>query len=266
MISLVKQLFVTVFKILDSFFNDDTTYYAASLSFFTIFSLLPILALLISIISYLDITAEYLDVFLNYIVDILNPTSSEQFREFIISFLSNANKLGSIGILYMIFVFGMFFKDYEYIVTMIHGAKRRTFMKATFLYVASLFVLPLLVIIFIIGLSYVGDDSIIVKILSFSFAWLLMFVFFKVSSSYKLNIKAVFVSSLATTIVLSITKNLFVFYVIYNKTYTTIYGSLSTLLFFFFWIYISWLIYLYGVKFCSELHNQFESFKKNQSE
>ncbi|NCB12281.1 MAG: trehalose-6-phosphate synthase, partial [Erysipelotrichia bacterium] len=36
---------------LDSFFNDDTTYYAASLSFFTIFSILPIIALVIAIIS-----------------------------------------------------------------------------------------------------------------------------------------------------------------------------------------------------------------------
>lgn len=266
MISLVKQLFVSFFKILDSFFNDDTTYYAASLSFFTIFSLLPILALLIAIITYLDVTAEYLDVFLNYIVDILNPTSSEQFREFIISFLSNSNKLGSLGILYMLFVFGMFFKDYEYIVNMIHGSKRRSFMKATLLYVASLFILPTLIIIFFIGLSYVGDDSVAVKILSFFFAWFLMFVFFKVSASYKLNLGAVTISSFATTIVLSITKNLFVYYVIYNKTYTTIYGSLSTLLFFFFWIYISWLIYLYGVKFCSELHRQFAIPKKTESD
>ncbi len=266
MISLVKQFFVSVFNILDSFFNDDTTYYAASLSFFTIFSLLPILALLIAIITYLDFTAGYLDVFLSYIVDILNPTSSEQFKEFIISFLSNANKLGTLGIFYMVFVFGMFFKDYEYIVNKIHGASRRPFWKATLLYVASLFILPALIIIFIIGLSYVGHDSMIVKIFSFSFAWLLMFVLFKVSCSYSLNIKAVFISSLATTIVLSVTKNLFVYYVIYNKTYTTIYGSLSTLLFFFFWIYISWLIYLYGIKFCTELHRQIESILESRSE
>lgn len=262
MIDLAKRLIVSVFKILESFFNDDTTYYAASLSFFTIFSLLPILALLISIISYLEITAAYMDLFLDYIVDILNPTKSEQFRASIIDFLSNANKLGSVGIFYMIFVFGMFFKDYEYIVTKIHGAERRGFIKAAFLYLASLFVLPTIFILFVVVSSFV-DQSILVKALSFFFAWFLMFIIFKVSSSYSLNLGAVTISSLATTIVLTITKNLFVYYVIYNKTYTTIYGSFSTLLFFFFWIYISWLIYLYGVKFCNELHKQFSVEEKS---
>ena len=46
-----ESLFRRVLKVIDSFFNDDTTYYAASLSFFTIFSILPIIALLIAIIS-----------------------------------------------------------------------------------------------------------------------------------------------------------------------------------------------------------------------
>ncbi len=258
MVNFAKQITVTIFNILDRFFNDDTTYYAASLSFFTIFSLLPILALVIGIFSYLEVTASYLDLFISYVMEILNPTRSEQFKEFIISFLSNSNKLGSIGILYMIFVFGMFFKDYEYIVTKIHGAKRRNFFHAVFLYVASLFLLPTIFIIFIIVVSLVGE-SFLIKAVSFSFAWLLLFMFFKASSTYKLDLKAVGISSFATITILTVTKNLFIYYVIYNKTYTTIYGSFSTLLFFFFWIYVSWIIYLYGIKFCSELHKQFSA-------
>ncbi|MDX4026605.1 YhjD/YihY/BrkB family envelope integrity protein, partial [Aliarcobacter skirrowii] len=77
---------------------------------------------------------------------------------------------------------------------------------------------------------------------------------FKVSVNKKVSIKAAFISSFVTLATLSITKNLFVYYVIYNKTYTTIYGSLATLLFTFFWIYISWIIYLYGVKMCHRIN------------
>ena len=44
-------LFKKVLKVVDSFFNDDTTYYAASLSFFTIFYILTIIALKIKFIS-----------------------------------------------------------------------------------------------------------------------------------------------------------------------------------------------------------------------
>jgi membrane protein len=247
----------TIYEIINKFFNDDTTYYAASLSFFTIFSLLPILALLIAVISYLDLTASYLDIFLSYIMDILNPVKSEQFKTFIDSFLSNANKLGSIGFFYMIFVFGMFFKDYEYIVSKIHNSRRRALYKAVIFYVGSLFLLPTLFIIFIFVISFVGD-SIGIKILSFLFAWMLVFLLFKLATAKVIDTKASLVSSFATITTLSITKNLFVYYVIYNKTYTTIYGSFSTMLFFFLWIYVSWVIYLYGVKFCAELNEKFK--------
>ena len=63
---------------IDSFFNDDTTYYAASLSFFTIFSILPIIALLIGIISSFSEFENYLDIFINYVLNILNPTHSSE--------------------------------------------------------------------------------------------------------------------------------------------------------------------------------------------
>ncbi len=43
----IENIFKTIYNKVEDFLNDDTTYYAASLSFFTIFSILPILALLI---------------------------------------------------------------------------------------------------------------------------------------------------------------------------------------------------------------------------
>ena len=84
--------------------------------------------------------------------------------------------------------------------------------------------------------------------------WLIFYSLFKFSVNKKIDNKAAIISSLLTFIVLTITKNLFIYYVIYNKTYTTIYGSLAILLFTFFWIYISWIIYLYGIKMCHKLN------------
>ena len=116
----VKKPIKKILEILDSFFNDDTTYYAASLSFFTIFSILPILTLIIAIISNLEQFSKYLELFTNYVLEILNPSHSETFVDIFKSFISNSDKLGTIGIIYMLFVFTMFFKDYEYIVNKIH--------------------------------------------------------------------------------------------------------------------------------------------------
>lgn len=250
---LVKKPIKSLIKILDSFFNDDTTYYAASLSFFTIFSILPIIALLIYIISSLEIVQGYLDVFINYIFDILNPTHSKEFLSAFKNYISNSNKLGFIGILYMLFVFIMFFKDYEYIVNKIHQAKRKPLLQSFFFYLIFLVTLPLMLAALNIALSYY-ENTIFNWFVTFLFAWFIFFGLFKLSVNKHISSKAAAISSLFTLIVLSVTKNLFVYYVIYNKTYTTIYGSLAILLFSFFWIYVSWVIYLYGIKMCHKLN------------
>jgi membrane protein len=245
---------------LDSFFNDDTTYYAASLSFFTIFSILPIIALFIAIISNFSEFDNYLDIFINYIFSLINPTHSSDIVEALKKYISNSNQLGVLGIVYMIFVFIMFFKDYEYIVNKIHHAKRKSIHFSFIFYTLYLIVVALLFTISNIFLS-LYKNAILDIIISYVFAWLIFFSLFKFSVNKKIDDKAAIISSLLTFIVLTVTKNLFIYYVIYNKTYTTIYGSLATLLFTFFWIYISWIIYLYGIKMCHKL-NMIEELKK----
>lgn len=155
----------------------------------------------------------------------------------------------------MLFVFIMFFKDYEYIVNKIHNAKRKPLLQSFFFYLFFLVTLPLMLAALNITLSFY-ENQIFAWIVTFIFAWVIFFGLFKLSVNKYVSTKAAAISSLFTLIVLSITKNLFVYYVIYNKTYTTIYGSLAILLFSFFWIYVSWIIYLYGIKMCHRLNVQ----------
>ncbi|MBY0541495.1 MAG: YihY family inner membrane protein [Campylobacterales bacterium] len=239
----------------DLFFNDDTTYYAASLSFFTIFSILPIIALLIAIISSFSEFKNYLDIFINYIFNLINPTHSTEIIETLKNYVSNSSKLGFIGIIYMLFVFIMFIKDYEYIVNKIHKAKRKSIQFSFIFYSIFMATLPLLFAFINIIMSFY-ESNFYKEILSYTFSWIIFFALFKLSVNKHVDYKAALISSFITLTVLSITKNLFIYYVIYNKTYTTIYGSLSTLLFTFFWIYISWIIYLYGIKMCHKLNRK----------
>ena len=226
-----KKLIPKIIKTLTSFFNDDTSYYAASLSFFTIFSMLPILALLIFIVSSLQIFQEYLEQFMALILDSLNPTNS----------------------VVIVQTFNNFFKDYEYIVNKIHNCKRKPLYKTFFFYLFFLIALPFSFIIFSIIITFYSN-SFFIKIISFFFPWLTMYYLFKLSVNTYIVPKAALISSFFTLASIAITKNLFVFYVLYNQTYTTLYGSLSTLLFVFFWIYLSWMIFLYGIKMCHKLN------------
>ncbi|NQY95381.1 MAG: YihY/virulence factor BrkB family protein [Campylobacteraceae bacterium] len=251
----VKKPIKKILETLDSFFNDDTTYYAASLSFFTIFSILPILTLIIAIISNLEQFSQYLELFTNYVLEILNPSHSETFVNIFKSFISNSDKLGTIGIVYMLFVFTMFFKDYEYIVNKIHKTKRKSIHASFFFYLSFIIALPIIFTSYIFLTSFY-NNTIFDFILIFTYAWSIFFALFKLTVNRYVSTKAALISSLVTLIIIGITKNLFVYYVLYNQTYTTIYGSMATLLFTFLWIYISWIIYLYGIKMCHRLNLQ----------
>ena len=233
-----------------NFFNDETPYYAASLSFFTIFSLLPLLALLIVVVSTLPLFSEHLDSMMLYILDFVNPTHSLFLTQSIQSFLANTDKLGSIGIFYLLFVFTMFFKDYEYIINKIYGIPSRAIYKLFFMYLGFLILLPVLFLVFIF-ISTIATFSFSIHIFTFIFIWIMFIILFILSANQKISLFSSSISSLITLIVLSITKSLFGYYVISNTTYATIYGSFSVALFFFLWIYISWNIYLYGTKLCS---------------
>jgi len=243
------NLLKKVFK----FFKDDTPYYAASLSFFTIFAILPLIALLIVVISNIPAFSQYLDKIMLFILDFINPTHSEMLTSQIERFLTNTSKLGYIGIFYLTFVFTMFFKDYEYIVNKIHKVPSRAFYKSFFLYLSFLIIIPLLFIIFIVVSTY-KEFSIYISSFASLFIWFVFIILFMVSANTKISFKAAAFSSFLTLITLSVTKTLFGYYVSANTTYATIYGSFSVALFFFLWIYVSWSIYLYGTKLCSILN------------
>jgi len=237
------------------FIDDDTPYYAASLSFFTIFALLPILALIIWFISSMEFLKENSDLLLQYFLDLINPAHSERINLFISNFLSSSDSLGWIGTIYLIFVFTMFFKDYEYIINKIHNVTNRPLYQSMFVYLMLLLLIPILFGIFIYSISFT-TDSLLITIVTFIFLWLLFVIIFKISVNRDLSYTSLFSSSFITLVILSITKNLFLQYILINKTYTTLYGSVSTILFFFLWIYISWIIYLYGMKLCHSINTK----------
>ncbi len=77
-----------------------------------------------------------------------------------------------------------------------------------------------------------------------------------ISANVEIKIKNALISSLIFSSIWYLSKNLFIYYVFYNKTYLTIYGSFSAIMFFLIWIYLSWIIFLYGLKLCYILNQK----------
>jgi len=252
----MKQLI----KKLSNFIDDDILYYAGSLSFFTILALLPILALVIVLISSLNIFTQYINQFTLFILDFINPTHSEKLLSTITSFLSNASELSTLGFSYLLFSFILFFRDYDHIINKIYNIKEKNFISMFSTYILFIIFIPILFILSLVVFPSLNikffQYEIINSILIFIIYWSFFIILFKISINQTISNKAIFISTLFVLITLSIFKYIFIFYTIYNHMYTTIYGSFSVLMFFFVWLYVSWLIYLYGIKLSNILNQK----------
>ncbi|OPX26248.1 MAG: hypothetical protein B1H07_04875 [Campylobacteraceae bacterium 4484_166] len=249
-----------------NFFDPDIFYYSASLSFFTIMSILPILALILVGLSYLSgmpIFDGVTEHFIKNSLELINPTKSAQLQETIINFLSNTKDLGMFGLFYLLFAFGLFFRDYDYIINKIYKIKQKKLYKMVLTYFSFLIILPigfLLFTMFVAIFKIAFFDNVVGEIvLRFFTAWIMFILLFKISINTKIKNTALFLSTFLTVIALSFFKYMFLFYVSYNKMYATIYGSFSVLMLFFIWLYISWIIFLFGIKLSKTLQ-RYETF------
>ena len=228
--------------------------HSAALSFHTVLSLIPILFVCFSVFTQIPSFDVYYDRIKNLIFTFLMPTQQELISSYLDTFLKNSVNIGIIGLVAMAFTSLAFFSSYDYTINRITKSEPRGLWHSISAYWTLLTLVPLgLGLSFYIS-AYIQktlDDFKIglnfFEILPFIIIWALFFISFS-SSLQKGNLKYLLITSLVSATVWYIGKNLFVYYVVYNKAYTNIYGSFSVLLFFFIWIYISWIIYLFGFK------------------
>ena len=245
--------------IVKDFYDPDIPYYAASLSFYTIFTLIPLLLVSFSIIVRLPNFSTQYERIKAFIFSNIMPASHEKISTYIDTFLANTSKLGVIGFLFIVVASVMFFQNYEYIVGKIFRSRQKSFWSALTTYWTLITLGPLALaasIYLSVRIQKLLDSSQytsgidFLAFFPFLIIWMLFFVTYKISTTVNIRFKAALISSFFASLIWYIGKNLFIFYTLHTKTYTTIYGSFSLLLFFMLWIYVSWIIFLYGQKLC----------------
>jgi membrane protein len=248
-------------------FDDRLGHYASSLSWSTLFSMIPLLVIVLSIFTYLPIFDKVYDRIQRLIFSNLMPTDSKVVMSYINQFIESTDKLGLLGAVYVIFAVLMFFKNYDYIVNDIFGVPTRSFWSAVKTYFKLLIIIPLM-----IGLSfwlssliqsYLDKNALtsfihLYSIIPYLIVWMMFYIAYQLSPNIQVDVSAAMISSFIASLIWYLSKSAFIFYVLHNKTYASIYGSISTLLFFFLWIYISWAIFIHGLKFCALLEKEDE--------
>ncbi|HEC1767295.1 TPA: YihY/virulence factor BrkB family protein [Campylobacter lari] len=247
--------FKNFFKILLALRDKEILNYAAALSFYTILSLIPLLFLCFWVFTQIPSFEIYQERIKNLIFTFLIPTQQELIIQYINTFLKNSVNLGLIGLLAMALTSLAFFSGYDYVINKLLEEDSKSLWHSISSYwtLATLTPLGLGVSFYISGfIQKTLDDFNIAlnffEILPYVIIWALFFVSYSSSVSKKSDLKTLLISSFGASVIWYISKMIFVYYAVYNKTYLNVYGSFSVILFFFLWIYISWIIYLLGLK------------------
>lgn len=253
-----RYIKIDLISILDS----ELTLYAASLSFYTIFAIIPLLLIILSIATNIPSFGDDYEALKGMILENLMPAYTQRVSAFLDTFFQNSLKLGVMGVIYVIVTSLMFFKNYEHIVSRIFNSKPRGFWDsiATYWTLVTLLPIGLITSIYITGQlqsalsahAYTAWIDIL-SILPYLITWAMFFIVYKISDSSIVHNRAALISSLIISLIWSLSKNIYVYYVLNNSSYETIYGSFSIVLFFFLWVYFSWIIILYGMKICVQI-------------
>jgi len=265
--ALIKNYYLFLRDFGADLFDDKLSHYASSLSWSTLFALIPLLAIILAIFTQMPLfDAIYTDIE-TLIFSNLMPTDSKIVMEYINTFIANSDKLGFVGAFYILFATIMFFKNYDYIINDIFSTPSRNIIEALKTYIILLLTIPILMAssFFLSAFlqTYLDKSSLtsvihLYSILPYFIIWMVFFLAYQLSPHTSIKLSASLISSFITSLVWYLSKSAFIFYVLHNKTYTSIYGSISTLLFFFLWIYISWAIFIHGLKFCALLNEEEE--------
>lgn len=244
--------------------DKELSFYAASLSFYTIFAIIPLLMIVFSIFVNLPNFQSQIEQIRTLILSNILPTHTEVISDYLDTFMKNSSALGMMGLGYTLVASIMFFRNYEYIAAKMFNSTPRKFFDSLIMYwtMITLFPIVLAFSIYFSGevqktLKGTADLSSLFDLIPYLLTWIMFFLLFKLSANKPLKLLALTTSSALTTAIWLLTKWGFVYYVFYNQTYKSVYGPISIFLFMMLWIYISWFVLLYGMRFCEGFGTNF---------
>jgi len=254
-------------------FDEELTYYAASLSFYTISTVIPIMVIVFALIPNLPNFSSYYENVKEFMIEHLLPVQTEIITEYIDLFITNSTNLGIISLSATLFISMLFFINFAYVANTIFKVTHRSYLHTLLRYFALIIILPTgLALSFYLTSSinsYINSslfhrDIITTNLVAFSLEWFIFFVFYKFAPNTFVYYKASLISALIATLIWSSTKIIFIEYVFFSEATSTIYGPFAIYIFFLMWMYLSWVIFIYGLRLCYLINRSYRYTKRNR--
>jgi membrane protein len=247
---------------------------AASLSYTSLLSMVPLLAVIFGIVSVFPVFNEWSIRLQSFIFDNFLPDTGQQIVPYINSFLDSVSSLTLPGTLVLIVTALLLMVRIEVALNRVWRVDRsRSLTNRIVMYWAALTLAPLLIAAAValsaqqlFGQSgYLGFlPAGLADLWIFLLYWLVFALLFVMVPNRSVKLRYAAIGALLSAVLFSLAKAGFVAYVS-NTSYKVIYGALATVPLFLFWLYLVWVIVLLGASLAASL-TTFSDFGRYESD
>ncbi len=240
---------------------------ASSLSFSTIFSLIPALALLLAAVTAYPGLSALRERMETFFVTNLMPDTGLQVGVAIAGFVKAAGQLTVFGIVGLIGAALILLTSIEAAFNKIfHVARPRRLAVRLLVFWTLMTIGPLLLglgvslfgiftalPLFVVGHKSSGFDLLLGSLMPAFLGWVVLTVLYAIVPNRRVFLKDAMTGALVAAVLLTFIRYTFAFYVITMTTYQAIYGALAAIPVFLVWVFLVWAIVLTGAVVASSM-------------
>ena len=257
-------------EVLSAFQRHNILGLSASLSFYAMFALIPLVLLMFFILSHLVLGSDYAIVKLAIITSNLMPKFSSTIMVEVYNAAHQKAAWGAIGLFVLLWA-----------VTPLAGAMRSTFYNIASMIEAPSFirrkikditaVLGMLLLFFLFTttglllekvLTFLGSESVLLQydivatLTSLALTTLLVAAFYYVFFPVRLFFRHIFIGALFTAILWLIMRPAFTLFLSINQSYGSVFGSMKNLFISITWLYFNFAVFLLGTELIATLRKK----------
>lgn len=237
---------------------------AGALAFTSLFALVPLITVVLSILAAFPVFAQWRDKITGFIFANFVPTTGDVVQTYFTQFADNASKTTAIGILVLVFSavsLMLSIEDAFNRIWRITVPRKATARFAMYWMVLTLG--PLLLVATLASSSYVfalplleQADALkthLVVWLPFLIQWAVLTAAYALIPNCPVRVRHAVVGALFTALMFEAARRGFAVYLTSSASYQEIYGALAIVPIFIFWIYLSWILVLLGASLTASM-------------
>lgn len=264
-ISIVRNTLQFISYLTSRFSEDACLTTAAALSFTTILSLVPLMAVMLAVLSAFPAFHNLIERTQDFIFQNFVPASGEVIQNYIQQFVDQASDLPGLGIVFLILTALFLMNTIDAALNNIWRVQRNRRLISKFLIYWSVLTLgPVLLAVSIAITSYLISLPLFVEsitigsmkptlltLMPFMATTLALTMLYIIVPNLNVPVYMGITGGVLAAVLFEVAKKGFTVYVTSVPTYATLYGALAIIPIFLIWIYVSWIIVLLGAEISS---------------